>query len=111
MKKFNFYGFKRRKSKGEAQKEYDILNKPIKQMCAKAKEKMAGKQFTAIEQDSKSCVRCMYWNVQELTGDIIYMLNSAGIKSKNGKLLSEQTEVLSRWSEYTEELTTIETKN
>ena len=51
----------------------------------------------------------MYKSVQELTEDI-NKSDSAGIKSKNDKLLTEQTEVLSRWSEYTGELTTIEVK-
>ena len=45
----------------------------------------------------------MYKNVQELTGDI-NKSDSAGIKSKNVKLLAKQTEVLSRWSKYTGEL-------
>ena len=47
----------RRKSKGKNQREFDRLNKRIKQMYTKAKEKWLEKQFTAIEQDSKNCVR------------------------------------------------------
>ena len=65
------------------------------------------KHYTAIEQDSESCVRFIYENVKELT-DNINKSDSAGIKSKNDKLLTEHIEVLSRWSEYIEELTTIQ---
>ena len=93
----------RRKNKGKNERKYTELNSKIKDKCAKAKEEWIDKQCKEIEQLEKRNTKAMYEKIKELTGGR-RTTRSNTIKSKEGRVLMETTEVLNRWSEYIEEL-------
>lgn len=84
---------------------YTKLNAEIQKRCKEAKEEWIQNKCNNIEKaQKKNDTKRMHEDIRELTGKKKANSTSNCIKSKNGEILFEQTEVLNRWSQYIGEL-------
>ena len=80
---------------------YEKLNKEIRKLCRKEKEKWCNDKCDQIEkQQTVNGTKKIHDSIKELVGK--KKSNSAGgcIKGKDGKIIFERDKVLERWSEY-----------
>ena len=94
---------KRYEAEGAKPKEYREVNKRIQKAVKKAKEDWIGAQCEDIETclNKNNSLRA-YQLVKDLTSET--QNRSSTIQDKSGKCLSEEWEILSRWTEYGSEL-------
>ena len=87
----------------EGAKEYRKANKRIQRAVKKAKEDWIGAHFEKIETclNNNNSERA-YQLVKDLTSE--KQGRSSTIQDKSGKCLTEEKEILSRWTEYCSEL-------
>ena len=83
--------------------EYRSINKEIKKKCSEAKEQWLNEQCSEIESKLNVNTRYAHKKINEITGKST-CTSSRCIKSKNGGVLMEKSEILNRWSEYIQEL-------
>ena len=92
---------KRYEAKGE--KEYRDANRRIQKAVKKAKEDWIGAQCEEVETClNKNNSKRAYQLVKDLTSE--KQGRSSTIQDKSGKCLTEEKEILSRWTEYCSEL-------
>ena len=87
----------------EGEKEYREANRRIQKAVKKAKEDWIGAQCEEIETClNKNNSKRAYQLVKDLTSE--KQGRSSTIQDKSGKCLTEEKEILSRWTEYCSEL-------
>ena len=96
-------GLKKKRYEAEGAKEYREANRRIQKAVKKAKEDWIGAQCEEIETclNKKNSKRA-YQLVKDLTSE--KQGRSSTIQDKSGKCLTEEKEILSRWTEYCSEL-------
>ena len=94
---------KRQKIQNRKGNEYRDLDKLIKCKCREAKETWINKQCADVERDLDKDHN-VYSRINEISGRKPGCSSSGCIKAKDGTMLVEKKEVLSRWSEYVGEL-------
>ena len=95
--------FKKKRYKAEGAKEYREANRRIQKAVKKAKEDWIGSQCEEIEAClNKNNSKRAYQLVKDLTSE--KQGRSSAIQDKSGKCLTEEKEILSRWTEYCSEL-------
>jgi len=82
--------------------QYKELHHEILCMCRKAKTDHYNQKFAEIEDLEKAHNPPMYQKIKELTQ--FQVRCDQGIKSKDGKVLHEDADILQRWADYVEEL-------
>ena len=93
----------KKKNDDTAKENYSKINKTIKKKITQAKENYINEQCSALEESlSKNDSKKAYGIVKDLTTSKKPKVNT--IKDKNGKCLTEKTQVLNRWTEYSTEL-------
>ena len=92
----------RRLYKSDVEK-HKTLTKKIKKKCNEAKEKWINDQCLEIEIKQTSDSKFIHEKIKEVSGKRICP-STGCIKSKDGNVLIDRTDVLNRWSEYIEEL-------
>ena len=94
---------KKKRYEAEGAKEYREANRRIQKAVKKAKEDWIGAQCEEIETClNKNNSKRAYQLVKELTSE--KQGRSSTIQDKSGKCLTEEKEILSRWTEYCSEL-------
>jgi len=95
---------RREKNKmGKTKQEIQILNRMFQQQVRRDKEKYISEACNDIEKDNKrGRTRDLFKKIKKLTGKFIP--RKGGLKSKEGKSLTEAADVKTRWREYTEKL-------
>ena len=94
---------KKKRYEAEGAKEYREANRRIQKAVKKAKEDWIGAQCEEIETClNKNNSKRAYQLVKVLTSEKQGM--SSTIQDKSGKCLTEEKEILSRWTEYCSEL-------
>ena len=94
---------KKKGYEAEGAKEYRETNKRIQQAVTKAKEDWIGAQCEEIETClNKNNSKRAYQLMKDLTSE--KQGRSSTIQDKSGKCLTEEKEILSRWTEYCSEL-------
>ena len=94
---------KKKRYEAEGAKEYREANRRIQNAVKKAKEDWIGAQCEEIETClNKNNSNRVYQLVKELTSE--KQGRSSTIQDKSGKGLTEEKEILSRWTEYCPEL-------
>lgn len=89
----------------DGKRKYRQLNNKLRRECNKAKIEYWKEQCKDIEElERKGRIDQMYEKVRALTGGFKAKMKITAIKDNNGKLLTEETQVLNRWKEYVEEL-------
>ena len=89
----------------EGKRKYRQLNNKLRRECNKAKINYWKEQCTDIEElERKGRIDQMYEKVRALTGGFKSKMRITAIKDTNGKLLTDEMQVLNRWKEYVEEL-------
>ena len=84
---------------------YNLLDREIRQDCRTAKETMLTKQCQVIEQlDAAHNSNLMHSRIKLVTGRKRGNNTTTCIEDKNGDIIREKDEILSRWSEYIGEL-------
>ena len=84
---------------------YNLLDREIRQDCRKAKETMLTKQCQVIEQlDAAHKSNLMHSQIKLVTCRKRSNNTTTCIEDKNGDIIMEKDEILSRWSEYIGEL-------
>ena len=84
---------------------YNLLDRLIKQDCRTAKETMLTEQCQVIEQlDAAHKSNLMHSQIKLVTGRKRGNNTTTCIEDKNGDIIMEKDEILSRWSEYIGEL-------
>jgi hypothetical protein len=83
--------------------EYKLIDKEIKKKCSEAKEKWLSEQCSEIENKLSVNTKYAHKKSDEITGKS-RCTSSGCIKSKNGSILMEKSDILNRWSEYIGEL-------
>ena len=84
-------------------KEYREINNEIKSRKLEAKEKWIEEKCTKIERDmTKGNSKSAYATIKELTK--VEQPRTTVVEDKEGKLLTESTAVLGRWTQYCHEL-------
>jgi len=83
--------------------EYKLMDKEIKKKCSEAKENWLNEQCSEIERKLSVNTKYAHQKINEITGKS-RCTSSGCIKSKTGTILMEKHDILSRWSEYIEEL-------
>ena len=91
---------KKKRYEAEGAKEYREANRRIQRAVKKAKEDWVGAQFEKIETCLNS--KRAYQLVKDFTSE--KHGRSSTIQDKSGKCLTEEKEILSRWTEYCSEL-------
>ena len=91
--------FKTKRYEAEGAKEYREANRRIQKAVKKAKEDWIGTQCEKIETClNKNKSKRAYQLVKDLTSE--KQDRSSTIQDKSGKCLTEEKEILSRWTEY-----------
>ena len=94
---------KKKQNEGEGAKEYREANRRVQKAVKKAKEDWIGAQCKEIETClNKNNSNRAYQLVKDLTSE--KQGRSSTIQDKSGKCLTEEKEILSRWTEYCSEL-------
>ena len=94
---------KKKKSDTEGAKEYRALNQEVKKAMEKAKENWIDEQCQSIEDNlKKNNSRKAYQLVKDLTST--KKARTSTIQNKDGKSLTEDQDILKRWTEYCSEL-------
>ena len=94
---------KKKRYKAEGAKEYKEANRRVQKVVKKAKEDWIGAQCEEIETClNKNNSKRAYQLVKDLTSE--KHGKSSTIQVKSGKCLTEEKEILSRWTEYCSEL-------
>ena len=94
---------KKKRYEAEGAKEYREANKRVQKAVKKAKEDWIGAQCEEIETClNKNNSKRAYQLVKDLTSE--KQGRSSTIQDKSGKSLTEEKEILSRWTEYCSEL-------
>ena len=94
---------KKKQYEAEGAKEYREANRRIQKAVKKAKEDWIGTQCEEIETClNKTNSKTAYQLVKDLTSE--KQGRSSTIQDKSGKCLTEEKEILSRWTEYCSEL-------
>ena len=94
---------KKKRFEAEGAKEYREANRRIQKAVKKAKENWIGAQCEEIETClNKNNSKRAYQLVKDLT--LEKQGRSSTIQDKSGKCLTEEKEILSRWTEYCSEL-------
>ena len=94
---------KRRKCDRECAAKYREVNKKIKQDMRRAKDNWIAEQFCEIEDSlSKNNSKKAYQIVKDLTS--VKKGITTTIQDKSGKCLTEEEQILNRWTEYCSEL-------
>ena len=94
---------KQKRYEAEGAKEYREANRRIQKAAKKAKEDWIGAQCEEIETClNKNKSKRAYQLVKDLTSE--KQGRSSTIQDKSGKCLTEENEILSRWTEYCSEL-------
>ena len=94
---------KKKRYEAEGAKEYRKANRRIQKAVKKAKEDWIGAQCEEIETClNKNNSKRAYQLVKDLTSE--KQGRSSTIMDKSGKCLTEEKEILSRWTEYCSEL-------
>ena len=94
---------KKKRYEAEGAKEYREANRRIQKAVKKAKEDWIGAQCEEIETClNKNNSKRAYQLVKDLTSE--KQGRSSTIQDKSGKCLTEEKEILSRWTEYCSEL-------
>ena len=84
---------------------YNFLDREIRQDCRTAKETMLTEQCQVIEQlDAAHKSNLMHSQIKMVTGRKRRNKTNTCIEDKNGDIIMEKDESLSRWSEYIGEL-------
>ena len=95
--------FKKKRYEAEGAKEYREANRRVQKAVKKAKEDWIGAQCDEIETClNKNNSKRAYQLVKDLTSE--KQGRSSTIQDKSGKYLTEEKEILSRWTEYCSEL-------
>ncbi|GFO09383.1 RNA-directed DNA polymerase from mobile element jockey-like [Plakobranchus ocellatus] len=84
--------------------KYKDLNSSIKIKCNVAKEKWINQNCLEIEQKLNKDSKFMHAKIEDVSGKKIKCSSLGCIKSKDGTMLTEKSEILNRWSEYVEDL-------
>ena len=99
---------KKKQYEAEGAKEYRESNRRIQKAVKKAKEDWIGAQCEEIETClNKNNSKRAYQLMKDLTSE--KQGRSSTIQDKSGKCLTEEKEILSRWTEYCSELYNYET--
>ena len=94
---------KKKRYEAEGAKEYREANRRVQKAVKKAKEDWLGAQCEEIETClNKNNSKRAYQLVKDLTSE--KQGRSSTIQDKTGKCLTEEKEILSRWTEYCSEL-------
>ena len=94
---------KKKRHKAEGAKEYREANRRVQKAMKKAKEDWVGAQYEKIETClNKNNRKRAYPLVKDLT--LEKQGRSSTIQVNSGKCLTEEKEILSRWTEYCSEL-------
>ena len=94
---------KKKRYEAEGAKEYREANRRIQKAVKKAKEDWIGAQCEEIKTGlKKNNSKGAYQLVKDLTSE--KQCRSSAIQDKSGKCLTEEKEILSRWTEYCSEL-------
>ena len=94
---------KKKRYEAKGAKEYREANRRIQKTVKKAKEDWIGAQCEEIETClNKNNSKTAYQLVKDLTSE--KQGRSSTIQDKSGKCLTEEKEILSRWTEYCSEL-------
>ena len=100
---------KKKRYEAEGAKEYREANRMIQKAVKKAKEDWIGAQCEEIGTClNKNNSKRAYQLVKDLTSE--KQGRSSTIQDKSGKCLTEEKEILSRWTEYCSELYNYESK-
>ena len=84
---------------------YNLLDREIRQDCRTAKETNLTEQCQVIEQlDAAHKSNLMHSRIKLMTGRKRGNNTTTCIEDKNGDIIMEKDEILSRWSEYIGEL-------
>ena len=79
------------------------MNNNIKRCMKKAKENWMGEQYSEIEENlMKNNGKRVYQLVKELTA--VKKGKAATVQDRSGKCLTEERQILNRWTEYCSEL-------
>ena len=93
----------KKKNVTEAAKEYRVINQEVKKAMKKAKENWIDEQCQSIEDNlKKNNSKKVYQLVKDLTST--KKVRTSTIQDKDGKSLTEDQEILKRWTEYCSEL-------
>ena len=94
---------KKKKNVTEGAKEYRAINQEVKKAMKKAKENWIDEQCQSIEDNlKKNNSKKAYQLVKDLTST--KKVRTSTIQNKDGKSLTEDQEILKRWTEYCSEL-------
>ena len=94
---------KKKRYEAKGAKEYKEANRRIQEAVKKAKEDWIGTQCEEIETClNENNSKRAYQLVKDLTSE--KQGRSSAIQDKSGKCLTEEKEILSRWTEYCSEL-------
>ena len=97
---------KKKRYEAEGAKEYREANRRVQKAVKKAKEDWIGAQCEEIETClNKNNSKRAYQLVKDLTSE--KQGRSSTIQDKSGKCLTEEKEILSRWTEYSQNCTTM----
>ena len=97
---------KKKPYEAEGAKEYREANRRIQKAVKKAKEDWIGAQCEEIETClNKNNSKRAHQQVKDLTSE--KQGRSSTIQDKSGKCLTEEREILSRWTEYAQNCTTM----
>ena len=93
----------KKKNVTEGAKEYRAINQEVKKAMKKAKENWIDEQCQSIEDNlKKNNSKKAYQLVKDLTST--KKVRTSTIQNKDGKSLTEDQEILKRWTEYCSEL-------
>ena len=93
----------KKKNVTEGAKEYRAINQEVKKAMKKAKENWTDEQCQSIEDNlKKNNSKKAYQLVKDLTST--QKKRTSTIQNKDGKSLTEDQEILKRWTEYCSEL-------
>ena len=94
---------KKKKNVTEGAKEHRAINQEVKKATKKAKENWIDEQCQSIEDNlKKNNSKKAYQLVTDLTST--KKVRTSTIQNKDGKSLTEDQEILKRWTEYCSEL-------
>ena len=94
-----------RKAAKNNKEKYQALDKEVQKLCTKAKEDWINERCAEIEElEAKHYSREMHTLAKEISGKSRRNSKTGCIKSKDGSLLFEKEQILSRWEEYVNEL-------
>jgi hypothetical protein len=92
----------RRKAKGDPT-TYKLIDNTIKSMCSAAKEVWLNAQCEEIEKSKITDSKYMHRKINDITNKKSTS-QSGCIKSKDGNILTNKTDILQRWAEYIDDL-------